>query len=155
MYAISKYGINAREAMHGDTHFAEISCAEERLEKGVHVTGGTLVLQADIARLLFGVIADAGLSGEWGRDRGGEDSLDEIVPEHASRILQYTYKHANVSTIIFYCWPAMSILYAEELAQLAETRESPVAFLRDKPMVGIWRTVRQVDFILSREETHG
>lgn len=90
-----------------------------------------------------------------GRDIGGEDSLDEIVPEHASRILQYTYKHANVSTIIFYCWPAMSILYAEELAQLAETRESPVTFLRDKPMVGIWEAVRQVGSMLNREETHG
>lgn len=41
-------------------HLAELIREEECLQEGVHVARGTLVLQAHVARVLFGVPAETG-----------------------------------------------------------------------------------------------
>ena len=39
------------------TYLAEVSCAEQGLEKRVHVTRSSLILQSDKASFLLGVVA--------------------------------------------------------------------------------------------------
>ena len=64
-------------------------------------------------------------------------SLDEIMPQYSCRILQDTNKDADLRAFVLYRRPRMTVLYAEQFTQLAETRETPIAFLRDKAMVRI------------------
>ncbi len=67
------------------------------------------------------------------------NSLDKVMPEDARRILQDTNKDAHVRRLVLNCRTRMAILYAEQLAELAESREAPVAFLSNEAMVCICR----------------
>lgn len=57
------------------------------------------------------------------------------MPQHASRILQYSHEHRNVRRLIFDRRSRVAFLCAEELTQLAEAGKTPIAFLRNETMV--------------------
>ena len=65
----------------------------------------------------------------------GSYALDKIMPQNTRRILQYTHKHAYFRALVLYSRTGIPILYAEQLAQLAEARKTPVAFLRNEAMM--------------------
>lgn len=69
------------------------------------------------------------------------DSLDEVVPEDARWILQDTNKDAHVRRLVLNCGTCMAILHAEQLAEFAKARETPVAFLSNEAMVCICKSI--------------
>lgn len=86
---------------HVQTHFAELVGEEQGLEERVHVASRALVLQADVASLLLRVVAVqptpkeasfVSLSCLSARKREEAwkhcHALVEVVPEHASLVLQ-------------------------------------------------------------------
>ena len=73
-----------------------------------------------------------------------DDPLYEVMPQHACRVLQHADKDADDSGLVLDSWAGVAILYAEQLAQLAEARETPVAFFGDEAMVRVyWRQLSE------------
>lgn len=64
-------------------------------------------------------------------------ALDKVVPQHASRILQYSHEYRYVSGLILNRRSSVAFLCAEELTQLAEAGEAPIALLRNETMVRV------------------
>jgi hypothetical protein len=68
-------------------------------------------------------------------------TLYKVVPQNTSRIIEYADKDGNISSLILDSWSGMSLLNVEKFAQFTEAGETPVAFLGDKPMVGICQII--------------
>jgi hypothetical protein len=64
--------------------------------------------------------------------------LDEIVPQNARGVFQYTDVHGDVGRLVFDSGSRMTFLDIKEFAQLAKTSKAPVAFLRDESMMRIY-----------------
>jgi hypothetical protein len=59
------------------------------------------------------------------------------VPQHTGWVFKYADKDRHIGTFILDRWSTVAFLNGKQLAQLAETGETPVAFFRDKTVVCI------------------
>jgi hypothetical protein len=66
-----------------ETSLSELVCEVEGLHEGVQIAGGTLILETNISRLLFGII------------------VCKIVPQHTRLILNKANISGNICGIIF------------------------------------------------------
>ena len=111
------------------TYSSKITRAEKGLKEGVHVASRPLILQSNESCLFLGVVAENGKSKPQSGEREEARALDKVVPQDASRVFQDTDKDADVCCLILDRRTRVAVLYAEQLAELAESRKAPVAFL--------------------------
>jgi hypothetical protein len=63
-------------------------------------------------------------------------SLDKIMPQYTSRVLQHPYEHGDLRTIVLDRRTDL-VLRGSELTELAEACEPPVTLLVDEAVVGV------------------
>jgi hypothetical protein len=59
------------------------------------------------------------------------------VPQHACWVIEHAHEHGDIRAVVFDDGSGVTFLYREELAQLGETGETPVALLRDEAVMGV------------------
>jgi hypothetical protein len=89
------------------------------LHQGIQITGGTLILESNIPRLLLGIV------------------VGEVVPQNTRLILDKAKVGGDVGSIIFAEGSAAALpWYIKHSAVLNKSSETPITFFLRESMVG-------------------